>query len=387
MGLAKRAGQRFMKIIGAARPMLDTDVFVIGGGPAGLAAAIAARSHGLHVIVADGNRPPIDKACGEGLMPDAIAAAGRIGIVLPESEGFHFRGIGFHGEGRSVAAEFPHGLGVGIRRTSLHTHLVGQAAGARVEMLWSTPVTGIERSAVQTKNGRITTRWIIGADGCGSRVRRWAGLDRFTRNSQRFASRQHFAVKPWTDFMEIYWGDACQVYVTPVSPEEVCVAFISHTPGARMADAFRRFPQLESRLGAAEPSSNERGAMTATSRLNAVVRDHMALIGDASGSVDAITGHGHCQAFQQAEALAGALVAGDLTRYAAQHRRIAFRPAVMADLMLTMDRWPRVRRRALSAMAAHPQSFANLLAGHVGALTAPQLAGAGLALGWRMMVH
>ena len=144
--------------------MLATDVFVIGGGPAGLAAAIAARSRGLRVMVADGNRPPIDKACGEGLMPDAISAAGRIGIVLPVSEGFHFRGIRFHGEGHSVAADFPSGFGVGCRRTLLHGHLVEQAARAGVEMLWSTPVTGIEQSAVLAEGRRIETRWIIGAD-------------------------------------------------------------------------------------------------------------------------------------------------------------------------------------------------------------------------------
>lgn len=117
-----------------------------------------------------------------------------------------------------------------------------------------------------------------------------------------------------------------------------------------------------------------------------MARDNVALVGDASGSVDAITGQGHCQAFLQSEALAGALMAGDLTRYAAQHRRIALRPAVMADMMLTMDRWPLVRRRALSAMAANPQSFGKLLAGHVGFLTTPQMAGAGISLGWKMML-
>src|SRR6267378_2491580 len=45
----------------------DTEILVIGGGPAGLAAAIAARKKGFEVTVADGAKPPIDKACGEGL--------------------------------------------------------------------------------------------------------------------------------------------------------------------------------------------------------------------------------------------------------------------------------------------------------------------------------
>jgi flavin-dependent dehydrogenase len=47
----------------------ETDVFVIGGGPAGLAAALAVRQIGLDVIIADRAQPPIDKACGEVLCP------------------------------------------------------------------------------------------------------------------------------------------------------------------------------------------------------------------------------------------------------------------------------------------------------------------------------
>ena len=72
--------------------MNSTDVFVIGGGPAGLAAAIAARQKGLRVIVADGAEPPIDKACGEGLMPDGLAALGHLGIQLPFEEAHPFAG-------------------------------------------------------------------------------------------------------------------------------------------------------------------------------------------------------------------------------------------------------------------------------------------------------
>ena len=55
----------------------STDVFVAGGGPAGLAVAIAAAQRGMTVTVADSSRPPIDKACGEGIMPDGLAALRR----------------------------------------------------------------------------------------------------------------------------------------------------------------------------------------------------------------------------------------------------------------------------------------------------------------------
>ena len=68
-----------------------TDVFVVGGGPAGIAAALAARQHGLEVTVADACRPPIDKPCGEGLMPDGIAALQKLGVSISLTEAHLFR--------------------------------------------------------------------------------------------------------------------------------------------------------------------------------------------------------------------------------------------------------------------------------------------------------
>src|SRR4051812_47731 len=108
--------------------MFDTDILVIGGGPAGLAAAIAARRRGWDVTLTDARRPPIDKPCGEGLMPDSLAAASQLGIEIPASAGFPFQGIRFVDKSNSVAANFPRGEGRGIRRTVLHELLVDAAA-------------------------------------------------------------------------------------------------------------------------------------------------------------------------------------------------------------------------------------------------------------------
>ena len=58
----------------------DADLLIIGGGPVGLAAAIEGRLAGLSVIVVEPRATPVDKACGEGLMPGAVAALARLGV-------------------------------------------------------------------------------------------------------------------------------------------------------------------------------------------------------------------------------------------------------------------------------------------------------------------
>src|ERR1700689_3518906 len=93
------------------------DVFVVGGGPAGLATAIAARRHGMSVVVADGTIPPIDKPCGEGLMPDGLEALRELGIEIPVEDVRPFRGIRFVSGGKRAEAVFSHGPAYGIRRT------------------------------------------------------------------------------------------------------------------------------------------------------------------------------------------------------------------------------------------------------------------------------
>jgi flavin-dependent dehydrogenase len=363
----------------------ETDVFIIGGGPAGLAAAIAVRQRGFSVVVADGTRPPIDKPCGEGLMPDGRAALEKLGITIPADSSHPFRGICFVSDGLSVNASFPQGTGIGVRRTVLHRIMIERAEAAGVSLLWKSPVTGLLPEGVLLGRQLVRSRWVVGADGGHSLVRKWAGLDAYTRNRSRFAFRRHYRMAPWNDCMELHWGPRCQLYITPVGEDEVCVALISRDPHLRLDTALSAFPQVTAHLSGAKPTSPERGAVSVTRKLRRVHRGQVALIGDASGAVDAITGEGLCLAFRQAEVLAESFSRNDLQHYQRAHTKVARRPALMAQLMLALDWKTSVRRRVMRAFTSDPGLFSRMLAMHVGVISPANLVTDGLTLGWRAL--
>jgi flavin-dependent dehydrogenase len=364
----------------------NTDVFVIGAGPAGLAAAIAARQKGFEVVVADGSAPPIEKPCGEGMMPETLAGLRTLGVELGAAEGHRFSGICFVQEGACVTADFPQGSGIGLPRSILHERMVARAEECGVQLRWRTPVAGIDQEGVRLATGKVRARWIVGADGQGSRVRRWGGLDITRRNQVRFARRRHYRVKPWSSHMQIWWGQHAQAYVTPTGPEENCIVIMSETPGCAPFDAaLQEWPELRARLANAQLRSRERGAVTSMRSLRRVQHGNVALVGDASGSVDAITGEGLRMAFRQATALAQAMVEGDLTSYEHAHRALVRRPMLMGDLMLWLGRNPRIRRRVVCTMKSRPDLFARFLATHVGTTDSKSLLSAGARLSWQLL--
>jgi len=364
----------------------DTDVFVVGGGPAGLAAAIAARQAGFSVTLADAARPPIDKTCGEGIMPDGLLALEKLGVSLPLQQGFPFHGIRFVGSGRNVASNFIQGPGLGVRRTTLHGILVEHAQEVGVDLRWGTRVSGIANGAVQLEGKDVRARWIIGADGENSRVRRWAGLDSVDPKIRRYGFRRHYKIAPWSPYVEVYWTERGQIYVTPIGAQEVCVAMISRYTKVRLDDLLAECAEFRDHLGGAAPATRELGAVSSTRLLPAVYSGNCVLMGEASGSVDAITGDGLSMAFQQASALAQAFQNDDLDSYQRAHRRIRKLPRMMSSLMLLMDAHPWLRRRSLHAMSSDPKLFDQMLAIHTGAINPLAFGVQGtLSFGWGLL--
>src|SRR5438874_5275056 len=360
-------------------------VLVVGGGPAGLAAAIAARKKGLPVTVADGAKPPIDKACGEGLLPGTLAALGELDVSIDHSDGQIFRRIRFIDGATFAEAGFTAESGIGVRRTILHEKMVARAEQCGVQLLWNSPVTSIVPDGAVVGGRAIQTRWIVGADGVHSRVRRWSGLDAGVHREVRFAQRRHYQVQLLTDSVEVYWGRKVKAYVTPLANEETCVVLISRDPAMRFEEALREFPVLADSLQNAELGSVQRGTVTATRKFDRVYRGNVALVGDASGSVDAITGEGLGLSFRQALALADGLETGELEKYQAARRRLARRPHLMARLLLLLDRCAPLRKRVLRSLASDEDLFTRMLTAHVNETSPGFLAETSARLGWRVI--
>lgn len=340
---------------------------VIGGGPSGLAAAIALRSTGRDVAVFDCAVPPIDKACGEGLLPDSVESLRQLGIEIPAEAGFPFRGIRFTDGCSSVVSDFPAGTAMGLRRTVLHKLLMERAAQLGVSFAWDSKHIELAPCGIRINDHLVKSDLVIGADGQNSAVRRQAGLGAVTYEIKRYGFRRHYRVAPWSAYVELHWGRRSQAYVTPVAQDETCVAIISRDPKLRLGEALLDFPDLSGRLQHADPTSSEMGALSVSRKLRSVYRNHVALLGDASGSVDAITGEGICVSTRQAHALTAAVERGDVAQYQRDHRRIMRRPHTMALLMLAMQASAQVQGRALAALAENPALFRSLLEVHVGA--------------------
>jgi flavin-dependent dehydrogenase len=316
--------------------VFDTDVLIAGGGPGGLATALHARRQGLSVIVAEPRESPIDKACGEGLMPSGLAELKSLGV---DPADLPFRGIAYVREHSRAEARFRHGPGRGVRRTTLHAALTARAKEQDTEWI-STRITAVEQDAQGVTAAGVRARWLLAADGLHSAVRRGVGITAVAGRPRRYGVRWHFHVPAWSDFVEVHWSPYGEAYVTPVEPDLVGVAILSaHRP------ELAWFPRLAQHLRGAS-RGRARGCGPLRQVVSRRVSGRVLLVGDAAGYEDALTGEGISLAVRQAAAAVSAIVDGKPSSYEAAWRRIT-RDYRLLTRTLVLATVPRATRRAI----------------------------------------
>lgn len=314
----------------------DTDLLIVGGGPGGLATALCARRQGLSVIIAEPRETPVDKACGEGLMPGGLAALASLGV---DPVGMPIRGIAYVSERWRAEAEFRGAPGRGVRRTTLHAGLASLAKQQDTEWI-SDRVTRVDQDAHGVTAAGVRARWLVAADGLHSAVRRAVGIAAVAGTPRRYGVRRHYRVPAWSQFVEVHWSPWGEAYVTPVEPDLVGVAVLS-----RRRPEIGWFPQLARHLGDAT-GGPARGCGPLRQVVARRVAGRVLLVGDAAGYEDALTGEGISLAVKQAAAAVAAIVDDTPLSYERAWHRIT-RDYRLLTRGLVLASAPRILRPAV----------------------------------------
>ena len=309
---------------------------MVGGGPAGTAAAVFLRQAGHEVVLVDEARFPRDKVCGEGVSPEAWRLLAKMGAEAAV-RALHPRpvlgmkltapdGTAFTGEYAGARAP-----GFAVRRWCLDRALLECARAAGVDVREGVRARdvvrrdGIVRGVVVEDGGvpeRLEARLVVAADGRRSVIARKLGLLREHRRLRKFAVRGYWqGVEGLTDHGEMHVTRGGYCGIAPLGDGEANVTFVldqdaMRPAGGGLADFYLRtldrWPRLRERLERACLTSPPRAIGPLALEARGVSAPGAVLVGDAAGFYDPFTGEGVTLALRGAE-LAAAVAHPALT--------------------------------------------------------------------------
>lgn len=312
--------------------MAVAEVAVVGGGPAGAAAAITLARAGRHVVLVDKAVFPRDKCCGDGLTAAALRMLEELGLDPATVPSWHVVDdiVMRSPSGYSVTLPLPRGQGLYAavaRRADLDAALLDVARAAGAEVLDGQACTGAEaradRIVLDVEGlGALHAWYVIGADGMWSPLRKALGAGEAGYLGEWHAFRQYFrnvSTAAGRDLFVWFEPDLLPGYAWsfPLPDGRANVGFGIQRGGkvGRVQDMKDLWPELLARphiaevLGPdAQPEAPHRAwPIPARVEQVALSSGRALFVGDAAAATDPLTGEGIAQALLTGIAAAEAI--------------------------------------------------------------------------------
>lgn len=340
---------------------------IIGGGPIGLFSALVLAKKGHAVTLIEKRTFPIDKVCGQGIMPKGHELLKSVEIDFANHNSAPIEGITYFDNGLELAGllEAP---GIAVERKTLSQLLYQKCLEQKTINILQARVENVishnQWNEVILDSGQsLEFKYLLACDGLHSHVRKCLKQEKIVLKRKRMGARFHFHDSSSKNRVEVYWDHHCEAYVTPTNEHLSEVAFLweepVQVPKQQPLDFFiKKFPQLQS---AAEKSLNDFKIYGPFNKVSKSLRyKNVFFVGDAYQFLDGITGEGISLGLRSAERICQRLSSFSLwdelvikSWYLKYH--------IFVALALCLSRFPKWRKVLFKLLMPRKRLFSFIL--------------------------